>query len=162
MTSKGKIGSFALDHDGLVLNICQRAHKNPSNESVRRLLLSIGRLINPNAFLEDIDGQPVASFDTSGDSGPGLDICHLGRNRPLPLEDIGTLGESTTSPLIAAVNKTPWPPSSKLRTFVAATLPRGDVLDLFSPITSTFCIFSTTSGKVVFWDVLAEWDPGEN
>lgn len=58
-------------------------------------------------------------------------------------------------------------PCPMSRTFKAATLPRGNDLDWFSPMTSTLCNFSTMSGKVVCWDVhpntcLAEWDPGEN
>jgi len=59
------------------------------------------------------------------------------------------------------------PPSPIKRTwYKVVSAPPGEEVDWLSPITSSYTLCATKSGKVVCWDVqtdscLAEWNPGE-
>ncbi|KAH7929504.1 hypothetical protein BV22DRAFT_1191910 [Leucogyrophana mollusca] len=95
------------------------------------------------------------------------------RSRPLPLPAFARLPDLHTPDLIRAVNRAhsfdrawrvrpPRPASANWYTVISA--PPGEEIDWLSPITSSYTLCATKSGKVVCWDVekdlcLAEWDP---
>ncbi|KAH7912718.1 hypothetical protein BJ138DRAFT_1003835 [Hygrophoropsis aurantiaca] len=95
------------------------------------------------------------------------------RSRPLPLPAFARLPDLQTPDLIRAVNRAhsfdrawrvrpPRPASKNWYTIISA--PPGEEIDWLSPITSSYTLCATKSGKVVCWDVerdlcLAEWDP---
>ncbi|EED83922.1 predicted protein [Postia placenta Mad-698-R] len=103
--------------------------------------------------------------------------------RALPLEGFQRLSDLSTEQLVSAVAKairlesafltrTPRP-SYALRNGVSGkswykviSAPPNEEVDWLSPITSSYSLCATKSGKVVCWDVhrdvcLAEWDPRE-
>ena len=109
------------------------------------------------------------------------DLAHalLSRSRPLPLKGFQRLSDLTTPQLIRSVDRAyhferawrcraPRPiqtlPGEKWYRVISA--PPGEEVDWLSPITSSYTLCATKSGKVVCWDVqrdvcLAEWNPGE-
>ncbi|KAG1903415.1 uncharacterized protein F5891DRAFT_1127250 [Suillus fuscotomentosus] len=79
----------------------------------------------------------------------------LARSRPLPLHSFQRLSDLSTPALIAAVDRA--------RGFEKA-VPSHEEIDWLSPITSSYTLCATKSGRVLCWDVrrdicLAEWDP---
>lgn len=105
----------------------------------------------------------------------------LGRCRALPLTGFQRLSDLTTGELMDAVNKAalferawhsraprPIPISDKNygKWYKIVSAPPNEEVDWLSPITSSYTLCATKSGKVVCWDVLAdrglsEWNPGE-
>ncbi|TFK45159.1 hypothetical protein BDQ12DRAFT_674232 [Crucibulum laeve] len=118
----------------------------------------------------------------------------LRRCRALPLKGFQRLSDLTTEQLIRSVNKAtryevawrvrgPHPIAvnehsnymdlagtgsvpKQDRWYKIVSAPPGEEVDWLSPITSSYTLCATKSGKVVCWDVqsdrcLAEWNPGE-
>ncbi|KAL4079005.1 hypothetical protein J3A83DRAFT_4085372 [Scleroderma citrinum] len=108
----------------------------------------------------------------------------LSRSRPLPLPAFQRLADLSTQSLISAVNRAnrfekawriraprPAIPSSlstttqgRGRWYTKISAPPNEEIDWLSPITSSYTLCATKSGRVVCWDVardicLAEWDP---
>ncbi|KAF8131808.1 hypothetical protein EV363DRAFT_1164238, partial [Boletus edulis] len=113
----------------------------------------------------------------------------LARSRPLPLPAFQRLSDLSTSNLIKAVDRAhrfekAWrvraprparspfslssiPSSSSDRTgqwYTKISAPPNEEIDWLSPITSSYTLCATKSGRVICWDVgrdvcLAEWDP---
>lgn len=107
----------------------------------------------------------------------------LRRCRPLPLTGFTRLSDLSNESLIAAIHKaarleqawltrTPRPapklppkaPSLDPRWYRTLRSPPGEEVDWLSPITSSYILCSTKSGKVFCWDIesdrcLAVWDP---
>lgn len=112
----------------------------------------------------------------------------LSRSRPLPLPAFQRLADLSTQSLIRAVNRAnkfekawrvraPRPaislsPTSSPSTaagdtdhwYTKISAPPNEEIDWLSPITSSYTLCATKSGRVVCWDVardicLAEWDP---
>ncbi|KAH9922574.1 hypothetical protein B0H21DRAFT_781534 [Amylocystis lapponica] len=119
-----------------------------------------------------------------------LAVALLRRCRALPLQGFQRLSDLTTSQLISAVRKaahlehswlTRTPQPSRASPYVRSledgeqplgrwykvmSAPPGQEVDWLSPITSSYSLCATKSGKMVCWDVhrdicLAEWDPHE-
>jgi hypothetical protein len=116
----------------------------------------------------------------------------LRRCRALPLKGFQRLSDLTTEQLIQSVNKATYyerawrvrapqpitaPPKPNTdcvllssqdlaNWYKVVSAPPMEEVDWLSPITSSFILCATKSGKVVCWDVqsdvcLAEWNPGE-
>lgn len=119
-----------------------------------------------------------------------LAVALLRRCRALPLAGFQRLSDLSTEQLVCAVNKairletawltrTPRPCSSSpyidgpdddedrpKKWYKVISAPPNEEVDWLSPITSSYSLCATKSGKVVCWDVhrdrcLAEWDPNE-
>ncbi|KAJ7591784.1 hypothetical protein C8J56DRAFT_931739 [Mycena floridula] len=113
----------------------------------------------------------------------------LRRCRALPLKGFQRLMDLSTEQLIRSVSqanryeqawrtRAPRPSTSKSLShymddspdrswFKVVSSPPGEEVDWLSPITSSYTLCATKSGKVVCWDVqsntcLAEWNPGAN
>lgn len=113
----------------------------------------------------------------------------LRRCRALPLAGFQRLSDLSTEQLVAAVDRatrlesawlsrTPRPSTSSPYTdgpspdpsarswYKVISAPPNEEVDWLSPITSSYSLCATKSGKVVCWDVqqdicLAEWNPNE-
>ncbi|KAH8103498.1 hypothetical protein BXZ70DRAFT_925991 [Cristinia sonorae] len=118
-----------------------------------------------------------------------LAVALLRRCRALPLSGFQRLSDLTNEQLIHAVTRatrlerawltgTPKPSTQSPYTdspdqdpatkswYKVITSPPGEEIDWLSPITSSYSLCATKSGKVVCWDVyrdvcLAEWNPNE-
>lgn len=138
--------------------------------------------------------KSLHEFSTTRPVYRNLAHALLKRCRALPLKGFQRLSDLTTEQLILSVNKAsqyeeswrkraPRPitvapftdalPSSSAMSdardsswYKVVTAPPGEEVDWLSPITSSYTLCATKSGKVVCWDVqtdrcLAEWNPGE-
>ena len=105
----------------------------------------------------------------------------LRRCRPLPLTGFQRLSDLTTEQLIQSVTKAtkfenawrdraPRPIAASDvndgKWYKLVSAPPNEEVDWLSPITSSYTLCATKSGKVVCWDVttdrcLSEWNPGE-
>ncbi|KAG1782061.1 hypothetical protein EV702DRAFT_961478 [Suillus placidus] len=103
----------------------------------------------------------------------------LARSRPLPLHSFQRLSDLSTPALIAAVDRArgfekawairaPRParpnPYYGNQWYITISVPSHEEIDWLSPITSSYTLCATKSGRVLCWDVrrdicLAEWDP---
>ncbi|KAI5991784.1 hypothetical protein EDC04DRAFT_2872847 [Pisolithus marmoratus] len=105
----------------------------------------------------------------------------LCRSRPLPLPAFRRLADISTENLITAVDRAhtfekawrvraPRPAKSSPllatpdRWYIKISAPPNEEIDWLSPITASYTLCATKSGRVVCWDVardvcLAEWDP---
>ncbi|KAG1737850.1 uncharacterized protein EDB91DRAFT_1054871 [Suillus paluster] len=103
----------------------------------------------------------------------------LARSRPLPLHAFQRLSDLSTPALIAAVDRArglekawairaPRParpnPYYGNQWYITISVPSHEEIDWLSPITSSYTLCATKSGRVLCWDVrrdicLAEWDP---
>ncbi|KAG2135538.1 hypothetical protein BD769DRAFT_1352626, partial [Suillus cothurnatus] len=103
----------------------------------------------------------------------------LARSRPLPLHSFQRLSDLSTPALIAAVDRArgfekawairaPRParpnPYYGNQWYITISVPSQEEIDWLSPITSSYTLCATKSGRVLCWDVrrdicLAEWDP---
>lgn len=127
--------------------------------------------------------RSLHDFATTRPVYRNLAVSLLRRCRALPLEGFQRLSDLSTEQLVSAVAKairlesafltrTPRP-SYALRNGVSGkswykviSAPPNEEVDWLSPITSSYSLCATKSGKVVCWDVhrdvcLAEWDPRE-
>lgn len=103
----------------------------------------------------------------------------LCRCRPLPLSGFQRLSDLNTDQLMRSVNKAtkfedawrnraPRPIRTKPgeQWYKVVSAPPDEEIDWLSPITSSYTLCATKSGKVVCWDVasdkcIAEWNPGQ-
>lgn len=104
----------------------------------------------------------------------------LRRCRPLPLTGFSRLSDLSNDTLISAIHRaarlergwttrTPQPtqalkPAPERRWYRTLRSPPDEEVDWLSPITSSYILCSTKSGKVFCWDIetdrcLASWDP---
>ncbi|KAJ8490155.1 hypothetical protein ONZ51_g2505 [Trametes cubensis] len=155
------------------------------------LLLNIARHLEPyDIHALQLTCKALHGFATTRPVYRNLANALLRRCRALPLHGFQRLSDLTDQQLIDAVNQatrleTAWltrgprpstnspyinsgdcPETAARSWYKVISAPPNEEVDWLSPITSSYSLCATKSGKVVCWDVhrdecLAEWDPKE-